>query len=214
MCELEKLMNYSFTNTDLLKEAFTHSSISSKNNYERLEFLGDSIINFFTTSFLYKYFDGDNEANLSIKKAQIINNINLSKISKSLGLFKYLKITTQIELSDRIHSNIYESLVGAIYLDSDYKNVKIFLSKTLIKNINKLDKYVDFKGPLISYHKKNLINNLIIDTKKYKSNVSFVSKIVINNDYFFYGFATNKVTAEQRAALSAFNFIQKKYNLN
>ena len=214
MSELEKLINYSFTNDSLLKEAFTHSSILNKNNYERLELLGDSIINFFTTSFLYKYFDSDNEANLSIKKAQIVNNINLSKISQTLELFKYLKIKSEIDLSDRIHSNIYESLVGAIYLDSNYKNVEQFLSKTLIKNINKLEKYVDFKGPLISYYKKNLINNLIIDTNKCKSNISFVSKIIINNDDYFYGFATNKVRAEQRAALSAFDFIQKRYKLN
>lgn len=207
MSKIEELINYKFQNDKLLNQALTHSSISN-NNYERLEFLGDSIIGFFTSNWLFKSFKSNNEANLSIKKAQIINNINLSKISKKLNLYKYLNIEENIKLSDRIHSNIFESIVGAIYLDSNYNQVEEFLNENLFSHIEKLNEHIDYKGPLISLHKKKLITNLLIETKKYKDNKIFISKITLNDYHYFYGFALNKIMAEQRAAISAYQFLK------
>jgi len=207
MNKIEELINYKFQNNKLLNQALTHSSISNNNNYERLEFLGDSIIGFFASNWLFKSFNNNNEANLSIKKAQIINNINLSKISKKLRLYKHLNIDENIKLSDRIHSNIFESIVGAIYLDSNYNQIEKFLNENLFSDIENLNEHIDYKGPLISLHKKKLITNLLIDTNKYQDKKLFISKIIINNYYYFYGFAYNKVTAEQRAAISAYEFI-------
>tara|TARA_Y100000590_G_C15622246_1_gene978044 strand:- start:284 stop:922 length:639 start_codon:yes stop_codon:yes gene_type:complete len=209
MNKIEELIDYKFKNQKVLTQALTHSSISKNYNYERLEFLGDSIIGFFTSNWLFNNFNRNNEANLSIKKAQIINNINLSKISKRLGLHKYLNINDKIKLSDRIHSNIFESIVGAIYLDSNYKEVQRFLDKYLFSDIDSFNKHIDYKGPLISLYKRNLLTHLLIETNKYNKNNNFISKIIINDSYYFYGFALNKIMAEQRAAISAYQFIKE-----
>ena len=84
MHNIEKVINYTFQNQKLLEQALTHASLNSKNNYERLEFIGDSIITFFTSNWLYKKFDKDKQGTLSNKRAQLINKNFLSELSKSL----------------------------------------------------------------------------------------------------------------------------------
>ena len=120
MIDIESIIQYKFKNKEVLKEAIIHRSVSSKKNYEKLEFLGDTIINFYITDCLLNKYKDENESNLSIRRAQLISQKNLSKISKSLNLYKYIKINKNINISDRIHCDIFESIIGAVYLDSNY----------------------------------------------------------------------------------------------
>ena len=123
MSKLEKIINYKFSNIQLLKKALTHSSIDNINSYERLEFLGDSIINNIISDYLFRKFPSDSESDLSKKRMQLVNKKYISKISKSLNLYKYLRIEKNIAISNRILCDIYESIIGAIYSDS--KNTQI-----------------------------------------------------------------------------------------
>ena len=114
MNPLDKNIGYSFNNKKIALQALTHSSISSNNNYEKLEFLGDSIIYYYTTIWLIRKFPNTIEAELSIKRSQIINKKKLSKISKSLNLYKHLNIDKNIKISDRINCDIFESIINLI----------------------------------------------------------------------------------------------------
>ena len=200
MHNIEKVINYTFQNPKLLEQALTHASLNSKNNYERLEFIGDSIITFFTSNWLYKKFDKDKEGALSIKRAQLINKNFLSDLSKSLKLYEHIKIQNKIAISDRIHCDIFESITGAIYLDSNYDTASSFLSETLINSSISFNNKIDFKGELISYQQKNIIKKIDIYTNLIDNTNIFMSTININDKYHFYGFAENKTKAEQRGS--------------
>ena len=200
MHNIEKVINYTFQNPKLLEQALTHASLNSKNNYERLEFIGDSIITFFTSNWLYKKFDKDKEGALSIKRAQLINKNFLSDLSKSLKLYEHIKIQNKIPISDRIHCDIFESITGAIYLDSNYDTASSFLNETLINSSISFNNKIDFKGELISYQQKNIIKKIDICTNLIDNTNIFMSTININDKYHFYGFAENKTKAEQRGS--------------
>ena len=208
MNKLQKKINYTFKDISILKQALTHSSINSKKNYQRLEFLGDSIITHFITDWLYNKFTLDNEGQLSIKRAQLINKNYLSKISKSLHLDKYLFIEKNIIISDKIYTDILESLIGAIYLDSNYKTVSKFLNNFIINNFINFNNHVDYKGALNRYRQKKLIPQLIINTSKNFSKNIFITTIKLNEDNHFYGFGRNKIEAEQRASKLAYEYIK------
>ena len=206
MLEIESRIQYKFKNKQIIKEAITHRSILNQANYEKLEFLGDTIINFYVTNWLFKHYRDENESNLSTRKAQLTSQQNLAKISKSLKLYKYINIDKNISISDRIHCDILESIIGAIYLDSNYQKVNTILDKIFI-DFKKSNINYDFKGLIISMHKKGKIKNFSIDTNKYGDNKSFLTRINLES-YYFYGFGRTKKSAEMRAATSAYNFIQ------
>ena len=115
MNEVEKFIGYKFKNKKLLSQSLTHKSVNPQINYEKFEFIGDSIINFYVTDWLYKKFNNEKENNLSIRRSQLVSKKNLSYISKKLNLYKSIKIEDNINISDRIHCDIFESLIGAIY---------------------------------------------------------------------------------------------------
>ena len=213
MHNIEKIINYTFQNQKLLEQALTHASLNSEKNYERLEFIGDSIITFFTSNWLYKKFDEDKEGTLSIKRAQLINKNFLSNLSKSLKLYEHIKIQNKIPISDRIHCDIFESITGAIYLDSNYDAVSNFLSETLINSSMNFSDKIDFKGELISYQQKKIFEKIDVNTDLIEDTKTFLSTINIENKHYFYGFAENKVQAEQRASKIALKSTKKRLHI-
>jgi len=207
MNKIEEILNYSFQNKKILKEALTHSSINNKISYERLEFLGDSIISFFISEYLFTNYKSDNEELLSKKRAQLINKKYISKISKSLKFYKYISLNANIIISDRIHCDIYESLIGALYVDSkDINKIKDFIYNTLIDTGMEFQDIIDYKGEIINCYNKSIIESLNINTEKFLNTKKFICSINFRNTYF-YGFASNKLDAEQRASFLAVNYI-------
>ena len=207
MNKLEHSLGYSFKNKSLAKQALTHSSISKKDNYEKLEFLGDSIINYFTTIWLLKNYPEDNEAKLSIKKTQIVNKKSLCSISKSLKLYKSMRININSSISERIHCDIFESIIGAIYVDSDIKIVSKVLDALFKKEITNLKENYDYKGLLISIYKKREIADYNMITERDENNIFFISRFKFDNTTF-YGFGNNKKNAEQRCSRFAYKHIK------
>jgi len=138
---IQKTINYKFNNEQLLVRAFTHRSISEL-NYERLELLGDAIIRLVITHYLYSQYDQANEGSLSREIQTIISKDTLADISLRLGLVNYVK-AKNIRLNDdnlrvSISTDLFESMIGAIYLDSDYDTTKVIV-------INLLQKHLEFK---------------------------------------------------------------------
>ena len=126
-------LNYEFCNTDLLLEAITHKSIS-KINYERLEFLGDAVIQLIITEYLYKKYPDHQEGYLSREKQAIVSKKVLSNISINIGLLNVLRsnnltFESNDSLKESLSTDIMESIIGAIFLDSDYRECEIIILK-------------------------------------------------------------------------------------
>lgn len=209
MLNLEEILKYNFKKKQLLKLALTHSSIDNKNNYERLEFIGDSILNFIISEYLFKHFKDDRESLLTIKRTQLINKKYLAKISRRMEFKEHIIIQNDIKISDRIYCNIFEAIIGAIYIDSNnLKTTKKIILSIVVNSNFEFQDIIDYKGELINYYNKKIINIFKIKTKKILNSNQFVSFVILNNNYF-YGFAGNKLDAEQRASLIAYDHYKK-----
>ena len=120
---LESILSYQFNDKSILKLALTHSSSkSTPSSYQRLEFLGDSIINFIVSEWLFLNKKKEHEGELSAHKSFFVSRKNMSLIGKNMNLIDYVIINKSVDLSssktvDKINSDLYESIVGAIYLD-------------------------------------------------------------------------------------------------
>lgn len=135
--ELEDIIGYSFKNKQLLTEALTHPSLSfdkrkKRFNYERLEFLGDSILSFVIIEYLFKKHPNETEGELSKRKAFLVGKNTLYKIAKKLNLGKFMILSFGEENCggrENVNNleNLVESAIGAIYLDSDFETVKGFI---------------------------------------------------------------------------------------
>lgn len=133
--EIENILGYEFIDSNLLRQSLTHPSFVSSNHYnkdyERLEFLGDSVLNLVITEYLlqnYKEIEGD----LAKRRAMLINGDTLSKVAKKLSLGKFIIMASGEEASGGRQNkknleNIIEAIIGAIYIDGGYKNAQRFI---------------------------------------------------------------------------------------
>ena len=137
--KISKLISYNFKNIELLTESFTHKSVS-ENNYERLEFLGDAVLQLIITENLYKIYPRINEGTLSREKQSIVSKKIISKISLELKLIdfliaKNLDLNSSLSLKNTIAANMIESLIGAVFLDSNYSVCEDIVSKIFSKHL-------------------------------------------------------------------------------
>ena len=152
---IEKTIDYVFKDKKLIDRAFTHSSIANQRNIEsneRLEFFGDSILSFIVSEKLYNNLS-ENEGKLSHIRAQIVSAQSLSKIIDSLCLSKIYEKHTQCPLSVNVKGDLFESLLGAIYIDGGLASAKSFVEKNIDLRAKTLtnQKDTDFKSPLQAY---------------------------------------------------------------
>jgi len=155
MDKLQKKISYQFNNIDLLKQALTHRSVS-RNNNERLEFLGDSILGCIISSELYQRFPSIDEGQLSRLRSHLVKGQTLSELAKVINLSETL-VMGQGELKsggfrrESIQADAFEAILGAIFLDSDYLTVRtvvLKIFKDLLDNASPEDLLKDFKTQL------------------------------------------------------------------
>ena len=142
---ISELVGYNVHNLEIYKEAFslkTSSKNTNKKNYERLEFLGDSVLGTIISCHLFHTYPNENEGFLTQMKSKIVNRKNLNKLGDDLKLCSLLQADiSHTVLSENISGNLLEALIGAIYLDIDYEFCKkIVLDRILTPSkINKLE---------------------------------------------------------------------------
>ena len=140
---LEKKINYSFKNKIYLSTALTHSS-KSKNNNERLEYLGDAVINLAISDYLIKNYTDLDEGSLSILRSNLVSRATLSKVASQLGLESYLKIGKSLLNQENkkisIYGNAFEAIIGGIYLDKDFSQAASVVINLLAQEIESLVK--------------------------------------------------------------------------
>ena len=155
MEKLQKNINYHFSDAALLKQALTHRSVN-KNNNERLEFLGDSILGCVISHELYHRFPLVDEGQLSRLRSSLVRGQTLAKLAKSINLSETL-LLGQGELKsggfrrESIQADAFEAILGAIFLDSDYVTVSAVILKLydeLLNDASPDDSLKDFKTQL------------------------------------------------------------------
>ncbi|MCI2229999.1 ribonuclease III [Polaribacter sp. MSW13] len=211
--ELKKLLKFSPRKIKKYKKAFTHRSIQITDNkgipinYERLEFLGDSILGSVIAAYLYKKVPTGSEGYLTQMRSKIVSREHLNELGKDLDLIRFVKSNIdQANVGDNIHGNIFEALVGAIYLDKGYNFCQKFIYKNVIipyVDIQKLEgKITSYKGLIIEWCQKQK-KKYTFDTYEDSGNESikhFSVKISIDGEQIAKGRATSKKKAEEQAS--------------
>lgn len=211
---LEKF-DISPNNIELYKIAFTHGSYGTLHGidytYERLEFLGDSVLSLIVSEYLYKKFPDYGEGALSKLRANYVCQIALIYYSHELGLDKYIKISTEEEdISNHeilsITADVFESFLGAIFLDQGIEFARDYLSKTIFKYIDEEKIFFhDYKSKIKEYGdvEELSIEYEIVEEFGPPHDKTFIIRILINNEELGLGKGKNKKDAEQMAAKEA-----------
>lgn len=217
--QIQKLLKYEFKNINLLKEAITHKSIKSSINNERLEFLGDAVLDLIVGEYLYHKFSTQSEGDLSKLRASLVNEDSLAKIAKELKLGEFLYLSPAEENNggrdkQSLISDALEALMGAIYLESGLDSVKVIFIDLLEKNfpdinLNSLTK--DYKTALQEITqaqigtapKYELISSSGPDHKK-----SFEMAVLLNGKEIARATGNSKKAAEQACALKALEMLK------
>lgn len=160
-----KILGFFPRNIRFYEQALLHKSTSIRSekgrplNNERLEFLGDAILDAIVGDIVYKHFEGRREGFLTNTRSKIVQRETLNKLAVEIGLDKLVKYSTRSSSHNSyMYGNAFEAFIGAIYLDQDYERCKQFMEKKILKNYIDLDKMsrkeVNFKSKLIEWSQK------------------------------------------------------------
>ena len=215
--EVEKIIGYKFKKPKLLTKALTHSSYSNEHKVEsneRLEFLGDAVIEFIITERLYLEFS-EKEGDLSKIRASIVSEKPLSEAVDALGLEKYLLKgvgeSKNAISSKAVKCDMFEAIVGAILLDGGIENAKEFFNKALgekLLNI-KVNGYVE--DPKTKLQEMLKQAKIVYQTSKSGADhmPTYKSNVYINDVKMGKGKGSNKRAAEEMAASNAINNLKQ-----
>lgn len=217
--DLEKKINIEFNNKDILKNALVHRSFVNENkdkieHNERLEFLGDAVLELIVTEYLYANFPDRTEGELTSFRAALVRTESLASTAEEIGLGDYIFMSKGEESTGGrkrpyILANTFEAILGAIYIDQGYEKSKEYILDKLVYKINdivekRLD--IDNKSRLqeISQevHKITPIYELVSEDGPDHEKV-FTMRVLIGEVEYGQGKGANKQEAAQKAAASA-----------
>ena len=224
--DIKRLLKITPKNIENYKRAFTHSSLQQTDpkgnpiNYERLEFLGDSVLGAVIAAYLYKEVPSGTEGYLTKMRSKIVSREHLNELGKDLNLISFVKSNVdESNVGDNIHGNIFEALVGAIYLDKGYSRCEKFIYKNVIDpyvDIQKLEgKITSYKGLIIEWCQKQK-KKYKFDTYEDSGNESikhFSVKISIDGEQIAKGRATSKKKAEEQASKRVYYAFQNEISV-
>lgn len=207
----------------IYKKAFLHRSANQKDeqgnpmNYERLEFLGDAMLGTIISFHLYKEVPAGDEGYLTKMRSKIVSRKHLNELGKDLNLIRFVESRIpKSHFGDNIHGNVFEALVGAIYLDRGYKFCDKFINDRVIEpyvDIEQLEgKVISYKSLLIEWcqkQKKDFKYYIYEDTGNDPLK-HFAVKFSINGKVMAKARATSKKKAEEKASKRAFFALQHK----
>lgn len=202
-------LNYNFKNKKLLDRALTHSSKSSQ-NYERLEFLGDSILDFLVGEYFYNNCS-ENEGKLTVLRSHYVSENYLAQVFDKLNLYDKVILgkSYQGDISKAIKADVVEAIIAAIYLDGGLTN-----SKKFIENYFELNNYKNiiddnYKSKLQELLQQNFKCKLSYQTLPSES--GFISYFYMDEDKISFGEGKSKIEAEQEAAKNAISKLFLKF---
>ena len=215
--EIEKVLGYSFKNKDLLIQAFIHKSYLNENaclfeDNERLEFLGDAILNAIVTAYLFTQFSQMPEGKLSHFRAKLICTTSNAEYMQMLGLEVHLLKGKGEHLEVRgalsLTANLFEAIIGALFLDAGFETAERFILQHFEKKMHEFLKKPDenFKAILQHYTQKNFNQKptYVLQQEKGKEHQKeFFVQAFVDDQELGLGMGKNKKQAEQNAAENA-----------
>jgi ribonuclease-3 len=211
----EKVLGYSFQKPELLKEALTHASIAETrlHSNERMEFLGDAVLDLIVCEALYKKFPELLEGDLTKIKSAVVSRRTCAEVSKETGLIDLLIIGKGISSRDQMPSSlaaaVYESIVAAIYLDGGFDVVKEYVLRTMnpkIEDISSNAHQQNYKA-VLQQHAQQVLGATpqyeLLDEKGPDHSKCFEVCVCVDGRRFTSAWGPNKKMAEQKAALLA-----------
>ncbi len=226
--ELEEKLKFKFSNLELLREATTHKSYINENSHipwhhnERLEFLGDAVLELVVTDYLFKEFPKASEGILTNFRAALVNSHSLSKLANKLELEKYLLLSRgeKNNNSQRGHNyilaNAVEAIIGAIYLDGGYKKAEEFIKENIISELKEILATESWKDPKSLFQEKAQAEENITPVYKIIKEwgpdhaKKFISGVYLENELIAQGEGESKQEAEINAAKKALEVKRKQ----
>lgn len=219
--ELESKLGYSFTNKQLIIEALTHKSFKKPYNNERLEFLGDAVLDLIVGEYLFKKFPTSDEGTLSKIRASLVNETGFALLANELDLGKYIYISLAEENNEgrtklSLLSNAFEAVVGAIYLENGLnaaKDITIKLLEEFYPTIDLQTLSKDYKTALQEFTQAKygvtptyeMIGSSGPDHKK-----EFEIEVLLGDRTLATANGKSKKEAQQKAALIALNILSNE----
>jgi ribonuclease-3 len=222
---IEKIVGFKPVNIKFYEKAFTHRSSNKLDangnplNYERLEFLGDSMLSSVIAAHLYKEAPLGDEGYLTKMRSKIVSREHLNELGRDLHLIDYVESKVpSSHFGENIHGNIFEALVGAIFLDKGYAGCEEFIQKRVIipyVDIARLEgKVISYKSLVIEWcqKEKKQFNFDVFDDNGNDGQRYFGVKLSIDDKVIAKSRATSKKKAEEIASKRAYFAFQEKIN--
>ena len=222
---LENKINYHFSDASILINALTHSSyanemrLEKEKNNERLEFLGDAVLELVTSEAVFKEYSNLSEGDLTKLRASIVCEQTLSVCAKDINIGEYVLLGKGEDISggrkrDSILSDTLEAVIGAIYLDGGFTNAKEFISGFILADVKNKELFFDSKTILQEIiqneNNKQVLRYKLISEDGPDHNKTFQVAVCIGNNEIGYGTGRTKKAAEQEAANQAIQTLRKK----
>ena len=214
---LEQAVGYSYKDRSLLEQALCHSSHANENHrnslcsYERLEFLGDSILGFVTAEYLYHAFPEKPEGELTRIRAELVCEKNLSEVAEEIHLGDFLLLGHGEAKGGGRHRSailcdVMEALIAAAYLDGGFEEAKGIVTRLILPKLKALAGKHDYKTELqelIQQKKGQLLQYRVLEEKGPDHCKEFLVQVLLNGQEIGRGEGTSKKRAEQAAAQCA-----------
>ena len=208
---IKALFGFSPRKTALFEEALRHKSFANENDLssnERLEYLGDSVLDLISAEYFYYEFPEDNEGELTKKRARLVNRQTLNEVAKKAGLLRVLQESVgQKSAVETLGGNALEAIVGALYLNKGYAYSKVAIMRFLRRYVD-LDEIsnteVDFKTRLLEWaQKEKRTIRFEISSNAENDRPVFKAEVYLEDEFLSKGVGSSKKRAEQQAAARA-----------
>ena len=220
---IHKILGFKPNNLEFYQKAFTHRSSNKLDtkgnpiNYERLEFLGDAMLSAVIAGHLFNVVPSGDEGYLTKMRSKIVSREHLNELGKDLNLIQLVDSKVPFQhFGDNIHGNIFEALVGAIFLDRGYVYCEKFIHKRVILpyvDIAKLEgKVISYKSLIIEWCQKEKISFAFdfVEDNGIEGQKYFGVKLIIDQKIIARARATSKKKAEEKASQRAYFALQEK----
>ncbi len=207
-----------YNNLALYKEAFTHASYANESHYvnkdyERLEFMGDAVLQLYVSEFIFKLFPDVPEGTLTTLRSKLVREESLARFARQLGLGDLIYLGVGEEKSggrdrDSVLANVFESFIGALYLDCGKDEVLKMLQQTIYSHVNDLDydDITDYKTTLqelMQADQRKTVTYELLETSGPSNAPEFTIAVMMDDMCLGTGKGTSKKKAEQQAAKDA-----------
>lgn len=215
--KLEERLGYCFHNKQLLKQALTHSSYANERkinkiqNYERIEFLGDAVLELVSSEFLFHNHEAMSEGQMTKQRASMVCEFALSFCAREIELEKFIYLGKGEEATggrgrDSIISDVMEAVIGAIYLDGGFEEAKQFIHRFILSDLENKRLFYDSKTILQEMVQKNgqeQLTYVLTEERGPEHEKQFFVEARIGGKAAGSGVGRSKKTAEQQAAYKA-----------